>query len=154
MDAFLRYWKPNAILLMESELWPNLIMSAGRHGIALALLNARISTKSFKQWSLPVIHHLPSLLLSKFSLIVPLSNTQAIRFQLLQAPPSIIHFSGNLKYIVEGSNSCKDVESRLYGLQNQLACGKVWMASSLHKGEEKSKCHKIPKQVCENVKLH
>lgn len=34
VDAFFHYWKPNAILLMESELWPNLIMSAGRHGVS------------------------------------------------------------------------------------------------------------------------
>ena len=43
MDAFLGHWKPNAIKLMESELWPNLIMCASKNGIALALLNARMS---------------------------------------------------------------------------------------------------------------
>lgn len=35
MDAFLGYWKPNAIMLLESELWPNLIMGASRNGVSL-----------------------------------------------------------------------------------------------------------------------
>lgn len=34
MDAFLEYWKPNAIVLMESELWPNLILDASRKGVS------------------------------------------------------------------------------------------------------------------------
>lgn len=33
VETFLGYWKPNAILLIESELWPNLIMSAARNGV-------------------------------------------------------------------------------------------------------------------------
>lgn len=34
MDSFLGYWKPNAIILMESELWPNLVMGASRNGVS------------------------------------------------------------------------------------------------------------------------
>lgn len=34
IDAFLGYWKPNAIMLIESELWPNLIMDASRKGVS------------------------------------------------------------------------------------------------------------------------
>ncbi|KAI5664862.1 hypothetical protein M9H77_24185 [Catharanthus roseus] len=149
VETFLGYWKPNAILLIESELWPNLIMSAARNGIALALLNARMSTKSFKRWSLPVVLHLPSLLLSKFALIAPLSNTQAINFQLLQAPPLVINFSGDLKYIIEGANSYEEENSSLQELQNQLMRRKVWLASSLHKGEEKImiRVHEVLKEI-------
>lgn len=35
IDSFLGYWKPNAVVLMESELWPNLVMSAARNGVSL-----------------------------------------------------------------------------------------------------------------------
>ncbi|XP_044474257.1 probable 3-deoxy-D-manno-octulosonic acid transferase, mitochondrial isoform X2 [Mangifera indica] len=136
IDAFLAYWKPNAIIIIESELWPNLIMGASKHGIALALLNARVSTKSFIQWSRPLLLPLISLLLSKFSLIVPLSSSQAIRFQLLQAPPSIINFSGDLKYVHEFDDSEEDKES-IEELKELLDGRQVWMASSIHRGEEK-----------------
>lgn len=42
MDAFLGYWKPNAIVILENELWPNLIMDSSRKGVSLSLpLQAR-----------------------------------------------------------------------------------------------------------------
>ncbi|KAJ4705105.1 putative 3-deoxy-d-manno-octulosonic-acid transferase [Melia azedarach] len=132
VDAFLHYWKPNAIMIMESELWPNLIMGASKHGIALALLNARVSAESFKRWSGPVLLPLISLLLSKFSLIIPLSTLQAIRFQLLQAPPFTINFSGDLKYVNDYDDSGGDI-GNLEDLKISLLQRQVWMASSIHR---------------------
>lgn len=135
VDAFLRYWKPNAVILMESELWPNVVMAASESKIRLALLNARMSERSFKRWSAPAVFPLIALMLSKFSLIVPLSTTEAIRFQLLQAPPFIVSISADLKYCVgenvASTNSLKGIED----LQFQLSHRQVWMASSVHKGE-------------------
>lgn len=37
MENFLRYWKPDAVLLMESELWPNLIIFAAERGVSYAI---------------------------------------------------------------------------------------------------------------------
>ncbi|XXG73013.1 hypothetical protein AAC387_Pa07g1996 [Persea americana] len=136
VDAFLGYWNPNAIFLMESELWPNLIMSASQKGIAVALLNARVSAKSFKLWSGPVARPLISLMLSKFSLIAPLSTLEAIHFQLLQAPPFVIHFAGDLKYAAGDIDISENESSKIKDLHLQLANRPVWMATSLHKGEE------------------
>ncbi|KAF9597061.1 hypothetical protein IFM89_015252 [Coptis chinensis] len=136
VDAFLKYWSPNVVVLLESELWPNLILGASRKGIMLALLNARVSSRSFKLWSQPLALPLISLMLSKFSLITPLSSEQAINFQLLRAPPFIINFPGDLKYAV-GEVDIPGKESiHIEGLQLQLANRPVWMASSIHEGEE------------------
>ncbi|OMO83968.1 hypothetical protein COLO4_22294 [Corchorus olitorius] len=133
MDAFLGHWKPNGIVIMESELWPNLIMGASKCGIGLALLNARLSPRSFRNWSRPVLFQLISLMLSKFSLIVPLSTVQAIHLQLLQAPPFSIKFSGDLKYAVdEYEFLVKDVR-HIDDLQKQLSQKHVWMAASIHR---------------------
>lgn len=38
VDSFLGYWKPNVIVLMESELWPNLIMAASEKGVSYLIL--------------------------------------------------------------------------------------------------------------------
>ncbi|XP_060670729.1 probable 3-deoxy-D-manno-octulosonic acid transferase, mitochondrial isoform X1 [Ziziphus jujuba] len=138
INAFLGYWKPNAIAIMENELWPNLIMDASEKGIALALLNARVSAKSFNRWSTPVILPLIALMLSKFSLIVPLSNMQAIHFQLLLAPPFIINFSGDLKFAVKEFDISERKVKSIEDLKVQLAHRQVWMASSIHKGEEEA----------------
>ncbi|XP_077235888.1 KDO transferase A isoform X2 [Tasmannia lanceolata] len=136
VDAFLGFWHPTAIFLMESELWPNLILSASGNGIAVALLNARVSAKSFRLWSGPVALPLVSLMLSKFSLISPLSTVEAIRFQLLQAPPFIINFAGDLKYAVGNVDVPEKENTNMEDLQMQLTHRPFWMASSLHKGEE------------------
>nr|XP_010909885.1 probable 3-deoxy-D-manno-octulosonic acid transferase, mitochondrial isoform X4 [Elaeis guineensis] len=131
VDAFLGYWKPVAVLLMESELWPNLIISASEKGITVALLNARMSSRSLKRWSGPIALPLISFMLSKLSLIVPLSTVEAIRFQLLHASPSIINFAavGDFDILEKEGMKIKD-------LQLQLAERPTWMAASLHKGEE------------------
>ncbi|KAI9122326.1 hypothetical protein K1719_007015 [Acacia pycnantha] len=134
--SFLHYWKPQAIVLMESELWPNLIMDASKNGIVLVLLNARMSEKSFEVWSRSLLLPLISLMLSKFSLICPLSTTQAIRFQLLQAAPSVISFSGDLKYVIEDLGVNEGQKRSVDKLKAQLAGCQVWMASSIHRGEE------------------
>ncbi|XP_017243592.1 probable 3-deoxy-D-manno-octulosonic acid transferase, mitochondrial isoform X2 [Daucus carota subsp. sativus] len=133
IDSFLAYWKPNALLLVESELWPNLVMSAARNGITLAILNARMSPKSFRNWSLPAVLQMMNLMLSKFSLIIPL----AVHFQILQAPPLSICFAGDLKFAVEDSLSYNPDIAILEDLKLQIDDRPVWMASSIHKGEEK-----------------
>ncbi|KAD5803113.1 hypothetical protein E3N88_14473 [Mikania micrantha] len=132
VNAFLQYWKPYALVLVENELWPNLVLSASTNGVMLALINARMSIKSFNNWSRPVVRLLAALMLSKFSLILPLSNIQAIHFQLLQAPPFIINFSGDLKLGVEEWINIGNMED----LKGSITDRCVWMASSIHRGEE------------------
>ncbi|XP_076884583.1 putative 3-deoxy-D-manno-octulosonic acid transferase, mitochondrial [Bidens hawaiensis] len=132
VNAFLEYWKPYALVLVENELWPNLVLSASAKGVMVALINARMSIKSFNNWLRPVVRPLASLMLSKFSLILPLSNIQAIHFQLLQAPPFIINFCGDLKLGTEELVNMKNMDD----LKENIAGRCVWMASSIHRGEE------------------
>ncbi|CAM0883641.1 unnamed protein product [Alopecurus aequalis] len=136
IESFIGYWKPSLILLMESELWPNLIMFAAAKGIAVALLNARMSLKSFNRWSAHLGLPLISLMLSKLSLVIPLSTTQAVRFQLLHTPPHKIHFAGDLKYAVGDVEAGEKERSTIKGLQQQFKDRPIWMAASIHKGEE------------------
>ncbi|KAL0888701.1 hypothetical protein Bca101_012684 [Brassica carinata] len=123
IDRFLGHWKPNAIILIENELWPNLIMSSAQLRIPLALLNARMSTKSFKRWSSPLILPLASLLLSKFSLIAPLAMLKSMSCLLFLPVVNKFHVSSGT------SESIRDLKVELSGM-------KVWIASSLHRGEE------------------
>lgn len=48
---FLGHWRPNAAVLVESEIWPNLILSAKNRGVRLALVSARLSEASLTGWS-------------------------------------------------------------------------------------------------------
>uniref|UniRef100_A0A0D9V7Z5 Amino acid transporter transmembrane domain-containing protein n=1 Tax=Leersia perrieri TaxID=77586 RepID=A0A0D9V7Z5_9ORYZ len=98
IESFIGYWKPNLILLMESELWPNLILSATEKG----------------------------------------STIQAVRFQLLHTPPQIIHFAGDLKYAVGDIDAGEKEVSAIEDLQQQFNNRPIWMAASIHKGEDES----------------
>lgn len=104
--------------------------------IAVVLLNARMSLKSFNRWSLPLGLQLVSLMLSKLSLVIPLSTIQAVRFQLLHAPPQIIHFAGDLKYAVGDIAAGEKEVAAIEDLQQQFSNRPIWMAASIHKGED------------------
>ncbi|XP_031500334.1 probable 3-deoxy-D-manno-octulosonic acid transferase, mitochondrial isoform X2 [Nymphaea colorata] len=135
VEPFLDYWKPDAAFFIESELWPNLILATSRRRVSLALLNARMSIKSFKLWSNIAVKPLMSSILSRFSLISPLSTNEAIHFQLLGASPFIINFAGDLKYVGD-SDIPSQQNVNMENLESSLASRKVWMASSIHKDEE------------------
>jgi 3-deoxy-D-manno-octulosonic-acid transferase len=72
VERFLSHWHPQAAIFMESELWPNLLLASALKGMPLALLNARMSAKSFERWSLPPARSLVAAILLQFSLITPL----------------------------------------------------------------------------------
>ncbi|XP_048490127.1 probable 3-deoxy-D-manno-octulosonic acid transferase, mitochondrial isoform X2 [Beta vulgaris subsp. vulgaris] len=121
--------------LSAFEVLKHQLPPAVMYQITLSLLNARMSERSFRRWSAPALSPLIALMLSKFSLIVPLSTREAIHFQLLQAPPSIVSNSADLKYcvgeIAASTNAVKDIED----LRKQMRYRRVWMASSVHEGE-------------------
>ena len=48
---FIKYWKPSSTIFIESEIWPNIFQNLKLNSIKLTLLNARISNKSFLNWS-------------------------------------------------------------------------------------------------------
>ncbi|EFJ37012.1 hypothetical protein SELMODRAFT_76719 [Selaginella moellendorffii] len=127
VDRFLSHWKPQAGIFMESELWPNLLLSSSSRKIPMALLNARVSEKSFTRWSCFTSKSLVGEMLGSFSLICPLSTNDAVHLQLLGASPGVIHFSGNSKYASQDKSQMEDL---------LLMKRKVWLASSTHAGEE------------------
>ena len=50
LRRFLAHWRPDAALVAELELWPNMIVEARRAGLPLAMINGRMSERSFKRW--------------------------------------------------------------------------------------------------------
>ena len=50
IKKFLNYWKPTAVFFVESEIWPNTIQNLHKRNIKIALLNARITNKTFTKW--------------------------------------------------------------------------------------------------------
>lgn len=126
---FLDHWRPDAAALVESEIWPNLIVGCRRRGIPLALVNARLSPHSHALW-----RRLPGAaraLFGAFALVLAQSEADAARLTELGAPtPRRI---GNLKYAATPLPADTAELDRLRAL---LAGRPAWLAASTHPGED------------------
>ena len=87
-------WKPSIIFLVDSEIWPNVILVAKKYQISLSLLNARITTKTFKRWM--IIKSFAKKIFNTFDLCLASSNETKIYLNKLKQKYSYL---GNLKLI-------------------------------------------------------
>ncbi len=90
---FLEYWQPDLALFAESEIWPTTIIELGERHIPQILVNARISDRSFRRWSMA--SNVASALFENLALVIAQSELDSARFQELGALPVLV--SGNLK---------------------------------------------------------
>ena len=87
---------PDQLILVESELWPNLIQNAYKLQIPVHLINARISQKSYKKYSL--FRFFTKDIVSKIETICVQSNEDLNRFIRLGAKKNSIHVVGSMKF--------------------------------------------------------
>ncbi len=96
MRHFIRKIKPDMAVIVETELWPNLINSARREKVPLVLINGRISAKSFRIYS--VLKFLFGPLLSGFALLVMQNEKVLKRMESLGADAGKMVILNNTKY--------------------------------------------------------
>jgi 3-deoxy-D-manno-octulosonic-acid transferase len=126
---FLDHWQPGLALFVESDLWPNLILSCGERKIPMILINGRLSKRSFARW-----RHLPTTiaaLLSRFDLCLAQSADDAERYAQLGAPRVLM--TGNLK--LDTPPPPVD-QAALRRLKDVIGKRPVIAAASTHPGEE------------------
>jgi 3-deoxy-D-manno-octulosonic-acid transferase len=105
---FLDYWRPDLGLLVESDLWPNMIVSASERGTPLILVNGRLSDRSYGRW-----RRFPKTieaLLHRFDLCLVRTADDAQRFGVLGAPR--IAVTGNLKFDVRADHRGRRLDPR------------------------------------------
>jgi len=128
---FLDYWRPALALFVESDLWPNLILSCAERKIPLILINGRLSERSFGRWRL--IPGAIATLLQRFDLCLAQSAADAERYGRLGAPR--VTTTGNLKLDVAAPPAD---EAALQRLRQLLGNRPVVAAASTHPGEEEA----------------
>lgn len=129
VEGFLAHWRPDLVLWVESEFWPNLLSAIRRAGIPCALINARLSAKSFGNWRR--FPRTARRLLSVFQ--VALAQTQVEAERLRQLGIADSRAIGNLKY----SADPLPVEAGiLASLAARIGSRPVWTFASTHAGEE------------------
>lgn len=128
---FLDHWKPDAGLFVESDLWPNLILTAHKRGVRLALVNARISARSAERWRLA--KKSVAALLGAFDVVLAQDETIAERFRTLGARDVLV--SGSLK---ADAPPLAAKESALADLSKQIGGRPVLLAAQTHPGEDET----------------
>ncbi len=127
--GFLDHWRPDLAIFTESEIWPNLVLATKARGIPLALVNGRMSPRSFQRWrgnpgfSVPIF--------SSFDLVLAQNERLAERFRILGARN--VAMAGNLK--IDSPPPPAD-PNELERLTAALAGRPVMVAASTHEGEE------------------
>jgi len=131
VNRFLDHWKPDAGLFIESDLWPNLILSAAARGVKLALVNARISARSAERWGWA--KRSMARLLSSFDLVLAQDEDGAARFRELGARH--VEVVGSLK--ADAPPWTCD-EGALAELKQQIGSRPVVLAAQTHPGEDET----------------
>lgn len=91
--------RPGAIILMELEVWPNLITIARRRGIAICIANGRVTEeRSMRRFRMPVLRRLAGSMFSRITWAAAQDATYAARFVELGVPADRVHVVGSLKY--------------------------------------------------------
>src|SRR6266702_136120 len=126
---FLDHWRPSLALFIESDLWPNLILSSAARRLPMVLINGRMSPRSFPRWRR--VSGTISALLEKFDICLAQSNTDAERFAALGSRNVVT--TGNLKLDVPAPPADPTKLERLMSVTRGRP---IVVAASTHPGEE------------------
>jgi len=132
IKRFLSRIKPQFGIIMETEIWPNLLSTCKQFEIPLVLANARMSVRSAKGYAR--FSKFTASVLDDLSLIAAQGQDDKKRFQQLGASNKKVHVIGNLKYEINLAASLKEQASAMRNLWNSNR--PVLVAASTHEGEE------------------
>jgi len=128
---FIRQIQPKLTILMETELWPNLLNELHKEQIPVLLANARMSDSSLKKYQ----KHpkLSTEIFSTISLIAAQYESDGLNFQTLGADKDKVKLTGNIKFDIQINSKLIDQQERLK--QDWVHNRPCWIAASIHPGE-------------------
>ena len=131
VKSALRTVRPRAIVLTESEIWPNFIRTARRFGIPLFLVNARVSDRSAPRYRMA--RRWFGDVLGCFTRIFAQSDLDAARLVLAGAPDDLVEVSGSFKFDAARRDEAKEAEMREW-----LGRGRILLGGSTWPGEDEA----------------
>jgi len=129
VKGFLNHWNPDAAFFVESELWPVILSESAKRKLPVALINGRMSPRSFESWQ--ARRKAAKELLSVFDVIIAQNQENAERFELLSGRN--VGTLGNLKLAADPLPAAPDDVAEVEALFNGRA---RWLAASTHETEE------------------
>lgn len=145
--AYLHALRPRMLVLAETEFWPNLLNGCFRRGIPVAVVNARISDRSWPRYRR--LRRLWRPILARLARLLAQSQTDAERLQALGCVPDRVAVAGNLKFDVRAageSEAPRQLRARAQGLR-------LVVAGSTLEGEESALLQIWPRLLEADAKL-
>ena len=130
-ERFLKSLSPRLLILMETELWPNLLASCSKKDIPVLLANARLSEHSCKKYQ--KYPRLTQSLFSGVNLIAAQYPSDAKNFARIVPQPEKIQVMGSIKFDIQLSS---ELINRQQQLKREWASNRpIWLAASIHPAE-------------------
>jgi 3-deoxy-D-manno-octulosonic-acid transferase len=130
VHAYLKALQPRILILAETEFWPNLLNGCFRRGIPVAVVNARISDRSWPRYQM--LCRLWKPIMVRLSSVLGQSQTDADRLRAIGCLPERVSVAGNLKFDIRASSEA-DATRRLRDAAHGL---RFVVAGSTLEGEE------------------
>lgn len=131
LHHFINKIQPQLLIIMETELWPNLLHVCHQKQIPIFLANARLSEKSARGYG--YFNQLTKKMMNAISVFAIQTQIEAERFKKLGADSHKIHITGNIKFDLEIP---QDLLKRAAELKKLLGQRPIWIAASTHENEE------------------
>ena len=145
--AYLDALQPRMLILAETEFWPNLLSGCFRRQIPVAVVNARISDRSWPRYRR--LNDLWRPILSRISRLLAQSETDAERLREIGCLPERVSVAGNLKFDVRAAK-----EAEATRLLETLASGlRLVVAGSTLEGEESALLEAWPRLLAADANL-
>ncbi|TVQ70865.1 MAG: 3-deoxy-D-manno-octulosonic acid transferase, partial [Chromatiaceae bacterium] len=150
VGRFLKRMPVDRLLVMETELWPNLYRACHAHGIPILLVNARLSPRSFRGYQR--LRPLVQRTLGWLDGVAARGQEDAERFVALGALPDRVRVTGNIKYDLTLPAS---LSNQARALRDTVGPRPVWIAASTHPGEDEQvlKAHALVRQALPDALL-
>lgn len=124
MRRYLGVLRPRMVILMESELWPNMMVECGRIGLPMVVANARISDRSFPRFMR--LRRLWRPLMERVTMFLAQGEETAGRLREIGVSPERVRVTGNLKYDIRAASKgamAEALRGRVAESRPMVVCG-------------------------------
>ena len=133
LNVFLDRWNPKAVIVLETEIWPNILSMCKERGIFTALVNARLSEKSKDKYN--IVKSLAAEALGNLDLLIAQYDSDADRFKEINTSLKI-EVCGNLKFDQQVPEEMHSISSSIRDSWSDDGQRPTLIAASTHETEE------------------
>ena len=128
---FLQRTRPRALVIMETELWPNWLAACARRQMPVVVMNARLSERSCQRYQ--KVQGVFRAMSQHLSLVLCQHRDDEARFRRLGIPAERLQVTGSLKFDIQLDQTQIEAGQQL---RTRIGARPVWIAASTHAGED------------------